>query len=121
MYKVSIERADIRRVLLAYLESEDFFEGAYTERDKGSVEALVEHTIKALALTPSYHKGKGRALLKKLVTQEIATMKRLGLCRRVTWGRYRPLHQSTESDSSREPTPSAKAKKQSGLGGGSAP
>lgn len=121
---MSIKRADIRRVLLDYLENADFFEGAYTEKDKGSIDALVEHTTKALSLTPSYHKGKGKAYVKKLVTQEIATMKRMGLCRRVTWGRYRPLRLrkgTTEPDLLKEPTPSVRAKKQNDLGGDSPP
>lgn len=120
---MSINRAEIRRVLLTYLDNEDFFEGAYTEKDKGSINALVAHTIKALSLPLIYHKGEGRAYVKKLVTQEVATMKRMGLCRRVTWGRYRPSRQQgkTESLSSTAPTPSARAKKQNDLGGGSAP
>jgi hypothetical protein len=120
---VNINRADIRKALLEYLDTQDFFEGAYTEKDRGSIDALVDHTTKALSLTPMYHKGKGRAYVKKLVSQEIATMKRMGLCRRVTWGRYRPncLQGRTESCSLRVSKPSAKAKKQSGLDEGSVP
>ncbi len=76
--------------------------GAFTSEDKGSIEALIKHTIKAFSLSSKYNLKKNekatgktsteaRKRLRACVGQEVALMKREGLVRRVTWGRYRPL------------------------------
>lgn len=97
-----LERKEIRQALIFYFQEEDFSIGAFTIEDKGSIESLIEHTIKVFSLPSKYHlkssekttgknSTKERQRLRSLVGQEVAQMKREGLVRRVTWGRYRPL------------------------------
>tara|TARA_B000000609_G_C24157468_1_gene341438 strand:- start:269 stop:568 length:300 start_codon:yes stop_codon:yes gene_type:complete len=96
------DRKEIREALLIYFQTEDFSVGAFTSEDKGSIESLVEHIIEAFSLSSKYNlkkkeKATGKAStearkrLRACVGQEVALMKRRGLVRRVTWGRYRPL------------------------------
>tara|TARA_B100000424_G_scaffold246620_1_gene218430 strand:- start:1000 stop:1299 length:300 start_codon:yes stop_codon:yes gene_type:complete len=96
------DRKKIREALLLYFQSEDFSVGAFTSNDKGSIEALIKHIVKAFSLSSQYRLKKGekatgkgsseaRKRLRNVVGQEVALMKRKGLIRRVTWGRYRPL------------------------------
>jgi len=92
-YKVNITRTEIRKVLILYFEGQDFTEDQYTEKDKGSIDMMVNHIVNELKLPAKYLdlKNNQRRALKKLVSQEVAHMKRIGLCGRVTWGRYRPI------------------------------
>ena len=89
---MNITRPEIRKVLILYFEGQDFTEDQYTEKDKGSIDMMVNHIVNEFKLSSKYLdlKNKQRRALKNLVGQEIALMKRMGLCRRVTWGRYRP-------------------------------
>jgi hypothetical protein len=98
-----IKRKEIRQELLTYFTSGlDFSDGAFTSEDKGSIEVLLNHIIKALSLPSRYNlreneraTGKAsteaRKALRSQVTQEVGQMKREGLIKRITWGRYRPL------------------------------
>ena len=96
------DRKKIREALILYFQSEDFSVGAFTSEDKGSIESLIKHIVKAFSLSSKYKLKKGekatgktsteaRKRLRACVGQEVALMKREGLIRRVTWGRYRPL------------------------------
>ena len=97
-----LERKEIRKALIIYFQEEDFSVGAFTSQDKGSIEVLIEHIIVVFSLPNKFKLRKGetatgkkssesRKKLRSQVTQEVAQMKREGLVRRVTWGRYRPL------------------------------
>lgn len=87
-YKMNITRSEIRKVLILYFKGQDFTEDQYTKKDKGSIDMMVSHLVNEFKL---HLKNSQRTALKKLVSQEIALMKKKGLCRRVTWGRYRPI------------------------------
>ena len=90
---MNITRPEIRKVLILYFEGQDFTEDQYTEKDKGSIDMMVDYIVTEFKLSSKYLdlKNKQRKVLKNLVGQEVALMKRMGLCRRVTWGRYRPI------------------------------
>lgn len=89
---MSIERSAIRSVLIDYFQSESFVFEPDRDKDKGSISMMSDHIIKALSLAPYYQGGEGRAYVKKLVTQEIRVLREYRLCKRISWGRYRPLH-----------------------------
>jgi hypothetical protein len=90
---MNITRLEIREVLILYFKGQDFTEDQYTKKDKGSIDMMVSHLVNEFKLPSKYLdlKNNQRRALKKLVSQEIALMKKIGLCRRVTWGRYRPI------------------------------
>jgi len=90
---MSITRTKIREILLAYFREQDFTQDQFTDKDRGKIDMMVNHVIEVLGLSSRYNnlKSKQRKHLKSLVGQEVALMKRKYLCRRITWGRYRPI------------------------------
>ena len=90
---MNITRTEIREILLVYFKEQDFTQDQFTDKDKGTIDMMVNHIISVRGLSSQYKntKSKKRRHLKNIVGQEVALMKRKYLCRRVTWGRYRPI------------------------------
>tara|TARA_Y100000591_G_C21440769_1_gene501365 strand:- start:156 stop:431 length:276 start_codon:yes stop_codon:yes gene_type:complete len=90
---MNITRSEIRTILSSYFLEQNFNEDQFTERDKGTIDMMLNHIISVKDFSPQYMnlKSSKRKRLKNMVGQEVALMKKRGLCRRVTWGRYRPI------------------------------
>lgn len=89
---MSIDRSAIREALLEYFQTESFVFEPNRDQDKGSINMMSSYIIKALSLPSYYQEGEGRAYVRKLVTQEIRVLREYRLCKRISWGRYRPLN-----------------------------
>ena len=90
---MNITRSEIRSILSSYFLEQNFNEDQFTVKDKGTIDMMLNHVISVKGLSSQFMnlKSPKRKRLKDMVGQEVALMKRMGLCRRVTWGRYRPI------------------------------
>ena len=90
---MNITRSEIRNILTSYFLEQDFTQDQFTNKDKGTIDMMLNHVISVKGFSSQFMnlKNPKRKRLKDMVGQEVALMKRRGLCRRVTWGRYRPI------------------------------
>ena len=90
---MNITRSEIRSILSSYFLEQNFNEDQFTVKDKGTIDMMLNHVISVKGLSSQFMnlKSPKRKRLKDMVGQEVALMKRMGLCRSVTWGRYRPI------------------------------
>jgi len=94
-------RLRIRQALAQYFSTQDFSADAYSQKDKGRIEQVVNHIVDVLDLPSSFKLDSGetatsklstpqRLWLREYVTHTLAQLKHSGRVRRIMHGIYRP-------------------------------